>query len=331
MAEHEAIKKHKEPEGIHRRNDPEDLAKEKQKDKDSRPEAEGMDAASLQSHASLLGDSRLSQAANAGQRASIVSDLQRAYGNAYVQRLLKSRAVQAKLTVNPPGDKYEQEADRVGDAVAKASAQVQRQEEEEEMIGMKRAEGQAGLEVQRQEEEEEEEMQMKRAEGEAGLELQRQEEEEEELQAKGVASRTPEVSGDLEERIKGAQGVGESVPDSVRASMEPHFGRDLGDVRVHADGEADAMSRQLGARAFTHGTDIFFREGDYQPHSDEGKRLLGHEMTHVLQQGGAPLAMQAAETKEEASTADKEDAEKGLLAARDKAVAEMSSCTHWER
>jgi len=137
MAEHESVRKPVHEEGVRGRKRPQELSTEKLKGRDQEPEPKDLDAASMGSHASLLGDSRLNLPANAGQRAQLVSDLQRSYGNAYVQRLLKSRAVQAKLTVNPPGDKYEQEADRVAEAVTSAStADVQRQaeEEEEEMI-----------------------------------------------------------------------------------------------------------------------------------------------------------------------------------------------------
>lgn len=304
MAEHESVSKPVQEEGVRGRKRPQELSAEKLKGRVQEPEPKDLDAAAMESHASLLGDSRLNLPANAGQRAQLVSDLQRSYGNAYVQRLLKSRAVQAKLTVNPPGDKYEQEADRVAEAVTSAST----------------------AEVQRQAEEEEEEMQMKRAGDQTGLEVQRQEEEEEMIQSKAV-SRAPEVSEDLEARIKGEEGKGEPIPDTLRASLEPHFGRDFSEARVHTDAEADSMSQQLGARAFTHGNDIFFREGDYRPESDEGKRLLSHEMTHVVQQGGAPIAMQAAETEEKASPAGKEGAGEDLLNARDKMLADMSKAS----
>ena len=83
-------------------------------------------------------------------RANIVLQLQQTYGNRYVQRLIKSRIVQAKLSVSAPNDIYEQEADRVAKAVTRANnAQVQRQVEEEEEPAQPK--------IQRQEEEPEEE------------------------------------------------------------------------------------------------------------------------------------------------------------------------------
>jgi len=213
--------------------------------------------------------------------AEAILGLQQSYGNAYVQRLLKSRTVQPKLTVNPPDDQYEREADQVADAIAQAPvSQVQRQaeEEEEEKVQTKAVDSRIPQAIQLQAEEEEEKVQTK---------LQRQaapEEDEEKVQTRATDSGVPEVTQNLEERINAARGSGEALPGSVRASFEPHLGRDFGDVRVHRDSEADNLSRDLGAKAFTTGKDIFFRNSDYQPDSDDGKRLLAHELTHVVQQ-----------------------------------------------
>lgn len=98
----------------------------------------------------------VTQAHSASQVADLVLHLQRTHGNSYVQRLLSSLPVQAKLTVSAPGDIYEQEANAVADTVTRAiSSQAQRQEEEEELLQAKPA-----SEIHRQEEEEEEELQM---------------------------------------------------------------------------------------------------------------------------------------------------------------------------
>jgi hypothetical protein len=63
------------------------------------------------------------------------------------------------------------------------------------------------------------------------------------------------------------------------------MGYDMGGVRVHTSPEADDLSHQLGAKAFTTGQDVFFREGAYDPGSTAGKELIAHELTHVVQQG----------------------------------------------
>ncbi len=68
--------------------------------------------------------------------------------------------------------------------------------------------------------------------------------------------------------------------------MEQSFGADFSGVRIHADGEADQLSRALSARAFTTGQEIYFKQGEYQPDSQPGQMLLAHELTHVVQQTG---------------------------------------------
>jgi hypothetical protein len=64
------------------------------------------------------------------------------------------------------------------------------------------------------------------------------------------------------------------------------MGFDFGQVRIHKDNEAARMNQQLGARAFTYGRDIYFGAGQYNPRLAEGRRLIAHELTHVVQQGG---------------------------------------------
>lgn len=84
------------------------------------------------------------------------------------------------------------------------------------------------------------------------------------------------------------RGSGAPLPAAARGFFEPRMGVDLGAVRVHTDGRADAAARAMGAHAYTHGADIVFRGGRYAPDSSEGRRLLAHELTHVVQQGAAP-------------------------------------------
>jgi hypothetical protein len=66
--------------------------------------------------------------------------------------------------------------------------------------------------------------------------------------------------------------------------MESSFGVDLSGVNIHTDRDAIAMNKELGAQAFTHGKDIFFNSGKYNPDSSTGKHLLAHELTHTIQQ-----------------------------------------------
>jgi hypothetical protein len=299
MAERERTGKGEIDDGIQRRKKARESAEDKVKAPSETTESNTVNAASVEAHTSLLSDARLSHPANVGMKAELLSDLQRSYGNAYVQRLLKSRAVQAKLTVNPPDDIHEKEADRMAEMVTGASGSlVQRQEEEEIEAKLASNQPQQGL--------------------------QRQEEEEEPVQPKAASGQVPAVSEDMEARINTARGGGQELPESIRGSLEPHFGRDFSEVRVHTDGEADDLSQKLGARAFTTGQDVFFRSGDYQPESEDGRKLLGHEMTHVVQQGGAPISRKAVETEEKGAPADKKEAEAELKKLATRACSDMS-------
>lgn len=91
----------------------------------------------------------------------------------------------------------------------------------------------------------------------------------------------------LDTRLKQQQDKGMPLSPRLRAEMEKAIGADFKDVNIHTDQEAVQMNKQLGAQAFTHGKDIYFNSGKYDPASLAGKRLLAHELTHVVQQGAA--------------------------------------------
>jgi len=95
------------------------------------------------------------------------------------------------------------------------------------------------------------------------------------------------IDPDVEQAIQGARGGGRALDGEVRGRMETAFGTDFSGVRVHTGATADQLNRQLAARAFTTGDDIFFRAGEYRPGSSGGRELLAHELTHVVQQQGA--------------------------------------------
>jgi hypothetical protein len=87
------------------------------------------------------------------------------------------------------------------------------------------------------------------------------------------------------QNVHSALGNGRPLSPSVRSFLEPRFGRDLGHVSVHTDPAAADSARALNARAYTLGSNIAFAQGEYQPGSHEGRRLLAHEITHTFQQG----------------------------------------------
>lgn len=83
--------------------------------------------------------------------------------------------------------------------------------------------------------------------------------------------------------VTGRLGAGQPIDAATRSFFESRLGRDLSDVRIHTDGAAAQSSQQISARAFTFGNHIAFAQGEYQPDSESGKRLLAHELAHVMQ------------------------------------------------
>ncbi len=220
--------------------------------------------------------------------------LQHIVGNHAVSRL-----IQAKLAVGPAHDRYEQEADRVAQRVmampapAQHPPALQRAPEDEEEVQMKPLAASITPLVQRQAAPEEEEIQAKPL-------VQRQaEEDEEEVQAKPIAQRLGEggfeVNAAFEQQLAASHGGGRPLPGTVREFMEPRFGADFSSVRVHTGGEAAQLNRSVSAQAFTLGKDIYLGEGKTDLESPEGKKLLAHELTHVVQQSEAASSIQSKE------------------------------------
>jgi len=109
-------------------------------------------------------------------------------------------------------------------------------------------------------------------------------------QKKGAESHL--ASDAVSNRIETTRGNGSQLPDQTRNFMEQRMNADFSQVRVHKDADAAQLSEDLHAHAFTVGNDIYFNEGKYAPESAQGQRLLAHELTHTLQQGGAAAGIQ---------------------------------------
>jgi len=204
--------------------------------------------------------------------------------------------LQAKLTVGPVSDPLEQEADKVATKVMRSPEQrelpCQGECEQEQLQRQPDQEEEEELQRQPEEEEEEEELQRQPEEEEEELQRQPEEEEEEELlqtaaEHSGSGHQAAAAPRNFESRLKSMHGCGEALPSRTRGFMESRMGSDFGHVRVHQGAQAHALNREISARAFTLGSDIFFGAGQYQPESEKGRHLLAHELTHVLQQGGA--------------------------------------------
>ena len=95
------------------------------------------------------------------------------------------------------------------------------------------------------------------------------------------------ASSNFESELKSSKGGGAPLTDSTRSFMENKFDADFGGVKIHTGDKASQMSSQINAQAFTHGNDIYFNEGKYDPGSSQGKSLIAHELTHTVQQGAS--------------------------------------------
>jgi hypothetical protein len=185
--------------------------------------------------------------------------LQRVVGNRTAIALY--RAGQAKVEVGPAGDAYEQEADRVAEVVA----QLRSPRRQAAAGASTEADGLGSLD---------------------GLDPV--------VRRAPVIRRVPAESdgGSLdagtEQAIRAARGGGVPLSGEARRSMEGAFGADFGRVRLHEGPGAAALNDQVQAKAFTIGTDIFFRRGIPDASSGDGQSLLAHELTNTIQQGGSP-------------------------------------------
>jgi hypothetical protein len=105
------------------------------------------------------------------------------------------------------------------------------------------------------------------------------------LQTQKSPDRDVEAGLHAERMISTARGAGQPLPQSERAFFEPRFGYDFSQVRIHTDGPEAESARAVNARAYTVGRDVVFGAGEYAPETAAGKKLLAHELTHVVQQG----------------------------------------------
>lgn len=170
--------------------------------------------------------------------------------------------IQPKLTVGQPNDKYEQEAD----AMAQRVIQRKCADCEEEAVQKKP------------------ELQLRNirdySEGFVDDEDQMYQSP---IQMKGEGT-TEYASDDIQRNLENNKGGGTNLPSNTQTEMQSAFGSDFSGVKVHTDSQSVQMNQELNAQAFTHGKDIYFNSGKYDPNSSGGKELLAHELTHVVQQ-----------------------------------------------
>lgn len=108
------------------------------------------------------------------------------------------------------------------------------------------------------------------------------------IAAPRIQRREAHSSGHTEEAPANVERVlahsGSALPIPLRQDMEQRFGQDFSQVRMHTGSAAEQSARELNARAYTHGNNIVFGAGQFNPGSPAGKHLLAHELTHVMQQ-----------------------------------------------
>ncbi|MCO4294464.1 DUF4157 domain-containing protein [Solitalea sp. MAHUQ-68] len=165
--------------------------------------------------------------------------------------------IQPKLTINQSNDSYEQEANSIAERAVKSEIQPP----------------------------------FFLAKGNSNNNLQRkcaacEEEEKLQLKSETASNSNSEITSSGIHQVIGS--TGKSLDCSTKDFMETRFGYDFSGVQIHNDQTANQSSADINAKAYTHKNHIVFGAGQYQPETTEGKRLLAHELTHVVQQGNTP-------------------------------------------
>jgi hypothetical protein len=186
---------------------------------------------------------------SSGSSADRILQLQRTAGNQAVQRLIKSRALQAKLKIGQPNDIYEQEADRVAEQVMRMSDPVLQKCSK------------------------------------CGPDKRKF------LQTKGSSEQALFTGGqNVPPIVRDVLGSsGQPLDPITRTFMEQRFGYDFSQVRVHAGTTAEQSARDVNAHAYTVGYNIVFGEAQFAPETHRGRRLIAHELAHVVQQSSTHM------------------------------------------
>src|SRR3989338_5740526 len=98
---------------------------------------------------------------------------------------------------------------------------------------------------------------------------------------------TQSSSPDISSQLSASKGKGSPMDTGTHSNMSQGFGADFSNVRIHTGSDAVQMNKDIGAQAFTNGSDIYFNSGKYNPSSDSGKFFIAHELTHTIQQGAS--------------------------------------------
>lgn len=179
---------------------------------------------------------------------------------------------QPKLTVNQPGDVYEQEADAMADKVMRMAGPTV---------------GQPGF--------------FKPANNALQRKCQHCEEDQK-IQRKENSETGSTGNNGLDSYVGSLNSSGQPLSESSRQFFEPKFGYDFSNVKLHTDSVAAKSAQSINALAYTAGNNIVFNSGQYSPDSDNGKKLMAHELTHVVQQSGGAKSIQKAPATKSSET-----------------------------
>jgi len=174
----------------------------------------------------------------------------------------KTMFFQPKLTINQPNDIYEQEADNMAEQVMRMAIPAHNEKGFFKPVA-------DGIQRKCQHCEEEEKLHRKESSG-------------------------ADVQGDhvLDNYVGSLGSSGQELPEGSRRFFEPRFGHDFSNVCIHTGTIAAKSAQSINALAYTTGNNIVFNSGQYSPETDSGKKLLAHELTHVVQQKKTPPSVQ---------------------------------------
>lgn len=204
---------------------------------------------------------------------SPLHEIQQSFGNRQLGEL-----IQTKLKISQPGDAYEQEADKVADQVMSGPGSDHSASKEVEELSKASPALQrrtyASTELQRPADEQK---------GDCEIDVK----DDLHLMAKHAPDNSAAAATQKNSHLGVAEGGGEPLAPAPRQFFESRFGADFSDVRIHSDNQANESAKSMNALAYTRGRDVVFGAGQFAPETLDGKRLLAHELAHVVQQGGS--------------------------------------------
>ncbi|MGZ4049377.1 MAG: eCIS core domain-containing protein, partial [Bacteroidia bacterium] len=179
--------------------------------------------------------------------------------------------IQPQLEVGKEDDEHEKEANHVADKVMKMSDPDEK----------KKKMGEGTEKIQKMSSGKEEEKMKDEDEG----KIQKMSDESLTINKMSDGNGSMVAPQNVEQGINSTKGKGASLPADTQQELGGKMNADFSNVNIHTDSNAVQMNKAIGAKAFTHGNDIYFNQGQYNPTSNQGKHLLAHELTHTVQQG----------------------------------------------